>query len=983
MIRAFSIWKKTLNKLSVDTRRARLKEFAALAVREGEVLDVIKSLLDDGYGAIVYAGEFYYFVRLYSIERNIETPDVSELSNAYLDVVKKKIFRLIASFLFELDIKTKCSAMNAYLNGFGTKTRLLPKVKREYQTNLFCEEILPFLCFTETSDMLFDILYVFYRVKEAYSYNFYKIIGAWVKLNGSTRGPVTYSGKKSLLSVVHHLIIERNFTCLNRIHFIFPTLSENDLYGQPFIEFIQSVPQEVLDDPNAAVYFLNSFKRAYSNGEKAYKEWLKLFENASYADENWFETLSYLEHVNINPNILSDPKYKPQHKKEVSPVNKTDYEVLDIFAKVLEEKPQYVLEFLRNISSINVFEYHNSPQSYSENIKNPLKRLYLSKSFMVDFEKRLLEYYSIRDFFRIYINSPLHEVSRVDKLLNRLSLSGIEIDISKTPLSQVMYLGKMIRKDDELFFRCPKISEYDLKITNYTLINESDSEIIESLQNFKNCKIVSFLGAISPYESVGLVGVSIVEDEVDISFEESIKYIKKKMRDAKTHITNIYFDYIKNKHFDAKGFTESVNFIENSPRIYEYQNDEWRTSLCIAQTQAFVSAAKNEDDLLEIMELTNKSWNGMLNLFAYDPFGQNTVRLSHIEYKKVLDAILDGSIMKLFNQLGDDKVSARSLYIVYFNSIIKRIMSFEYFYRLLEIKSKHMRFENDASVDDIRNYIFVGKITSYDKEKELGYLEPVSFNHGKTKFLFRYNRYIVFNQDYFFTIDRFDHNTNTCQIREVSTKAELLKYLPEEAFRSALKAYIEGAKYFSNEDISKLINSKKISGLFDEEWYDYAIHEFLTFAISEKRDLVDAIRTLGINNAFLYKTEFLRRKTKLGDDDANVYKRYIEYSLGRKRPDTINELIYIFMNSPMRMLIKLDYLIEEYMKNNDNISNLITVLMSYMIEIEIVNDVVAFSSILCEKYHFAEKRETGKYFIGDYDIHSKSVILRKCEDVDL
>ncbi len=981
MGKAFLVLKRKLDRLPVDTRRARLKEFAALAIESGEVYDDIKSLLEDGYSNIVYAGEFYYYVRLLSIERNKELQDVSELINTYLETAQKKVYRIIAAFLFNLDIKAKCAEIDSFLEGFKTRTKLYPSVKRGYQIDLFCEKVLPYLCFIETSDMLFEILYAFIRAKKSYATQFYKIINGWVNLNGGTQCPITPSGKKSLISLVHNLISGGYFVSLNRIHFTFPTLSNEDLYGQPFVEFIQRVPQEVLDNPNSAIYFLNSFKKAYANGEEAFAKWMELYEKSSYANENWFETLAYLERVNINLDILADPKYKPHYKKEDAPVNKIDYEVLDVFAKVLDERPQYALEFLENISSINAFEYHNKPQEYSDNIKTPLKRLYLSKAFMMDYETRLLEYYSLRDFFRIYINSPLHEVSRVDEILDRISKQRNNIDVSKTPLAQVMYKGTIVGRGDSLYFICPKLSEQDLKITGIKAIIDKDNETFDSLLNYKSCLAVAYVESLCPHESIALAGVSVIDRDTE-SYKDNYLYIKRKTWGIRNRITEIYSNYVKTRQFDKDALAECIDYIGNSPRIYEYQDNAWSESLCVAQTKAFILAAQSETELLDIMECTNTAWNGMLNLFISDPFGQNTVRMSEAGYKKALEAILQGDSMQLYNQLADGRVSARSLCTVYFNSIIKRMLTFDRFFQMLQNKVEIGDDDAEAVVADLKSSIFAGRVTFYDKEHGLVYVKPVSFNGGLSKYVVNCNRHIVINQVYYFAIDGFNDGSDTCYIRSISTKAELLKHLPQEAFKSALLAYLFGAKYFSDSDICKILNSKKIPELFSQKWYNKAIHHFFISLIAMKRNLVDAINALGVNNAFLYQSELLSPIMDLDPTEVNTYKEYISSQLREKSTAVTSNLVYIFMNSPMRSLVEINFLADEYLKINDSIIDLIAEFMQYKIEIEILDDEMSIRGIVCKNYDFIGEKGKGAYYLTDYDANNKAVILKKCVSDD-
>ncbi len=545
---AFSIWQKKIDDLSIESRRSKLRIFADYGV---DTYEIIKLLLDED--KLLYASEFYYFAYLASLNKNIELQSSYDMLYDYVERSEDKT-TLIVSFLIGMDTKELKKRMKSYFNSIPSRRELPSKVVRKNQVGTFCQEILPYLCFSEASDNLFVILYTLLSVGRRtshYCHYCYIVINSWVKYSGNTQRPVTETGRLSLIRAAYALVVDCDFTSLNRILYSFPMLDQHDLFDKSFEEFISDVPQYTLDNPNSAIFYLNSFKRAYADELEGYEQWLKLFSRSIYYNEVWFKSLSYLERVNIDRESIDDPVYDfGPGKKEPSFANKIDYEVLEIFPKVLLEKPQHLLRFLKNISSINSFQYSDEPQIFMDSIKKPITRLYLSKAFIENYEDIILGYFSSTDLFRIYINSPLSQASKVEDLIERLNKRGLEIDVSKTPLSQVLYKGFIYYSDDGCFFCCSKLSDRDLRVTEYSVIRDGDREIIEASKSYNRCVIVTYLRGFKPHEYVNLEGVSVIHGR-NSSIDEytvNLRYLEEKKEKHSEMIENSPYLFNNSDH---------------------------------------------------------------------------------------------------------------------------------------------------------------------------------------------------------------------------------------------------------------------------------------------------------------------------------------------------------------------------------------------------------------------------------------------------
>lgn len=969
--KVFAIWIKKIEALSFESRRSKLKEFAARGIKDSDTLEMIKMLLDQDY--LKYAGELYYYSYLQVLENTEVLEDSYELISNYIENTGYSKSKLIAGFLICQKMKDLKPVLKTYLEKITAYSKLSADKKREIEIRQFCKQILPYLCFSEASDMLFIVFSDLHRVSHAYSSLFGQVIDSWIKNNGNTDRPVTEIGKKVLITDIRHLTLECEFVVLNRIHYRFPTLTDEDFYGKTFPEMAVATPWTVLNDPNSAIYYLNSYKRFYANGEEAYSNWLELYKKASYSSHDWFKVLAYMEHVNINLRILDSKCDLPRRGKVEVPIYKTEYEIIDIFAKVLTEKPQSTLTFLRNITIINTFGYDNKPQLYNDKVISTVVNSYLSKAFIKNYEEILLTFFSLKDFLRIYINSPLHQIGRIHNLCKRLDKMGIELDISKTPLSQVLFKGYLYFEDEDFFFYCPKISSVGLKVSHFTLISEDEFETIKQ----SRCLVATYLDGYVYRESVSLDGVSILSiDEGIHDYKQNNEYLKRKIWAAKDGITEIYLECAKTRSFDKERLLDYITVIENSPKLFEHQNINWGTALCIAQTKAYLAMASDDNKLSEIIDCTNGVWDGRLNYFINDPFGQNTTRVLGDEYQSILQALLEGNPAKIYNQLSDEHISGKAVRLIYLNSIVKRVMSFDWFYRLLLMKTDCNNDKSENVLGSLRSFIFYGEIVFYDTEKKIVYVKPVSFNPGKVKFIAPYTKRVVAKQKYYFSIDSYDYESDICYIRELSTKADLAKCLPKESFKSALLASYRGSMYFVEDELSKFLNQRIIPGLFDEDWYDSSIHSYLCAMISQGNNVVKAIERLGGNNAFSFKKELMDRASSLTEADADVYKMFITKTLSKKKM-ALYDLVQIFMNSPMRLIIPVDYLIGEYIKVNGSVTSIISELMQYTIKVEKNANLVRFVNVLCSNYEYDGELATGEYYIAAYDMDGMRSVLKK------
>ena len=167
MIKVFNIWKKRINSLSANDRRSKLKEFAFRSVECQEAKDVFESLVEDHN--YIYAGELYYYVALYSLKKKKDFPDIGGMINAVLDKEEDEIIRLVTRVLIEQECVNFEDELVHYLRITKDAVSLSDDKLRMTLMYKFKEEVLPYLCFPETSDNLFKILWVLYSIDFLYS----------------------------------------------------------------------------------------------------------------------------------------------------------------------------------------------------------------------------------------------------------------------------------------------------------------------------------------------------------------------------------------------------------------------------------------------------------------------------------------------------------------------------------------------------------------------------------------------------------------------------------------------------------------------------------------------------------------------------------------------------------------------------------------------------------------------------------------------
>ena len=277
----------------------------------------------------------------------------------------------------------------------------------------------------------------------------------------------------------------------------------------------------------------------------------------------------------------------------------------------------------------------------------------------------------------------------------------------------------------------------------------------------------------------------------------------------------------------------------------------------------------------------------------------------------------------------------------------------------------------------------MGKVYYYDKDEHVAHVKPNSFNHGKTKFVYHYKRFVPINQTLYFTIDKYDGDKKVCVIRTLSTRDSLLKNMPKEAFKSALMASVSSVKFFRESELKEILKYDNISGLFEEFWYENAFRSYFNSHIYEKMQLAEAITLLGNNNAFLNDNMSMNIDYRSFETDKTLYEDYITTFMLKKNDNTLSDLVYVFMNSPMKMVVSVDYLVNKYVELHDSYGEILIYIMQYTIMVEsVINNDARFYGAYCEKYRFEGDPTVSRYFVSSYDSDSHAFVLRKIGGFD-